>query len=154
MAVPSPNPNPNPAQLRPPTDSPWHAPSLSLSPSHSPPTSTPQVITNEVNQAVTDLLLRMKMLQDRAIARNPAKGNSSRWYVCGLREVRKHIKLGKARMVVLAPNIEQVRGRCWAGPGVASCLPACVLLCCLVLHDWAAVLLAQPCCGCACTVLR
>jgi hypothetical protein len=55
------------------------------------------------------------MLQDRAIARNPAKGNSSRWYVCGLREVRKHIKLGKARMVVLAPNIEQVRGgwQCW-----------------------------------------
>jgi ribosomal protein L7Ae-like RNA K-turn-binding protein len=75
----------------------------------------PQVITNEVNQAVAELLLRMKALQDRAIARNPIKGSSHRWYVCGLREVRKHIKLGKARMVVLAPNIEEV-GLGWAGP--------------------------------------
>ena len=31
-----------------------------------------------------------------------------RWYVCGLREVRKAVKLHKAKAVVLAPNIEHI----------------------------------------------
>lgn len=67
-----------------------------------------QVICVELNTIVTDLLQRVKAFQERALARNPMKAAAHRWYVCGLREVRKVVKLKTAKCVILAPNIEQI----------------------------------------------
>ena len=36
------------------------------------------------------------------------QASAHRWFVCGLREVRKVLRLGKARVVIAAPNIEGV----------------------------------------------
>ncbi|GFH27669.1 C2H2-type domain-containing protein [Haematococcus lacustris] len=35
-------------------------------------------------------------------------GAAHRWYVCGLREVRKAVRAKRARAVIIAPNIESV----------------------------------------------
>jgi hypothetical protein len=35
---------------------------------------------------------------------------SHRWYVCGLREVRKAVRAKRARAVITAPNIEESAG--------------------------------------------
>ena len=116
-----------------------------------------QLISHDLNSVVTELLLRVKMFQDRAMAKNAIKvwiclphpplsppllvpmdlpwiclgsamdlpwicfphpplpppclspqAASRRWYVCGLREVRKAVKLKRALSVVVAPNIEQM----------------------------------------------
>jgi len=67
-----------------------------------------QIITPDLNQVVSELLLRIKGFQDRAMARDPIKAAAHRWFVCGLREVRKVLRLRKARLVIAAPNIEGV----------------------------------------------
>jgi len=48
-----------------------------------------------------------------------------RWYVCGLREVRKSVKLGKAKAVLLAPNIEQVEAEGGLTDSVDDILASC-----------------------------
>jgi ribosomal protein L7Ae-like RNA K-turn-binding protein len=48
-----------------------------------------------------------------------------RCYVCGLREVRKAIKGGKAKAVLLAPNIEQVEAEGGLNESVGAILEAC-----------------------------
>lgn len=67
-----------------------------------------QVISVELNAVVAELLQRVKGYQERAVARNPLKAAMHRWYVCGLREVKKVVKLKNAKCVILAPNIEQI----------------------------------------------
>jgi selenocysteine insertion sequence-binding protein 2 len=48
-----------------------------------------------------------------------------RWYVCGLREVRKAIKSGKARAVLLAPNIEQIEAEGALNDSVDDIIASC-----------------------------
>jgi selenocysteine insertion sequence-binding protein 2 len=48
-----------------------------------------------------------------------------RWYTCGLREVRKAVKLKKAHVVILAPNIEQAETEGALGDHVESILRSC-----------------------------
>lgn len=48
-----------------------------------------------------------------------------RWYVCGLREVRKAIKAGKAKAVLLAPNIEQIEAEGGLNDSVEDIIAAC-----------------------------
>jgi selenocysteine insertion sequence-binding protein 2 len=48
-----------------------------------------------------------------------------RWYVCGLREVRKAIKSGKARAVLLAPNIEQIEAEGGLNDSVDDIIASC-----------------------------
>jgi len=43
-----------------------------------------------------------------ACARTHTQAAAHRWFVCGLREVRKVLRLKKARLVIAAPNIEGV----------------------------------------------
>ena len=38
---------------------------------------------------------------------SPAGSMSRKWYVCGLKEVKKAVKLGIATSIVVAANIEQ-----------------------------------------------
>eukprot|EP00879_Flechtneria_rotunda_P009717 GHRR01010166.1.p1 GENE.GHRR01010166.1~~GHRR01010166.1.p1 ORF type:complete len:336 (+),score=105.56 GHRR01010166.1:396-1403(+) len=84
-----------------------------------------QEISLELNTAVTTLLTTVKGFQDRAMAKNPVKANMRRWYVCGLREVRKAIKSGKAKAVLLAPNIEQVEAEGGLNDSVEDILSLC-----------------------------
>ena len=48
-----------------------------------------------------------------------------RWYTCGLREVRKAVKLRKAHVVFLAPNIEQAETEGALNDHVEGILGAC-----------------------------
>ncbi|KAG1654653.1 hypothetical protein FOA52_010281 [Chlamydomonas sp. UWO 241] len=67
-----------------------------------------QMITSELNTLVSELLLQIKVFQDQAWATNVVKAAAHHWYVCGLREVCKSVKLARARSVIIAPNIEQM----------------------------------------------
>ncbi|WIA32847.1 hypothetical protein OEZ86_006024 [Tetradesmus obliquus] len=84
-----------------------------------------QEISAGLNAAVAGLLTSIKGFQDRAMAKNPAKANMRRWYVCGLREVRKAIKSGKARAVLLAPNIEQIEAEGGLNDSVDDIIASC-----------------------------
>lgn len=53
------------------------------------------------------------------------QANMRRWYVCGLREVRKAIKSGKARAVLLAPNIEQIEAEGGLNDSVDDIIASC-----------------------------
>jgi selenocysteine insertion sequence-binding protein 2 len=53
------------------------------------------------------------------------QANMRRWYVCGLREVRKAIKSGKARAVLLAPNIEQIEAEGALNDSVDDIIASC-----------------------------
>jgi selenocysteine insertion sequence-binding protein 2 len=53
------------------------------------------------------------------------QANMRRWYVCGLREVRKAIKSGKARAVLLAPNIEQIEAEGALNDSVDDIISSC-----------------------------
>jgi selenocysteine insertion sequence-binding protein 2 len=48
-----------------------------------------------------------------------------RWYICGLREVRKAVRAGKARSVVLAPNIEPCEAEGGLDDTISAILGAC-----------------------------
>lgn len=51
----------------------------------------------------------------------PPQPPPKRWYICGMREVRKAVRAGKARAVVVAPNIEKVCSPAAAAAGPLSC---------------------------------
>jgi selenocysteine insertion sequence-binding protein 2 len=84
-----------------------------------------QEISPALNSVVVGLLSSIKGFQDRAMAKNPVKANMRRWYVCGLREVRKAIKAGKAKAVLLAPNIEQIEAEGGLNDSVEDIIAVC-----------------------------
>ena len=67
-----------------------------------------QMISPEIGEVASDLLTRLKVFHDRAYAKNPIKANAHKLYLCGLREVKKAVKQGKAKAVIVAPNIERM----------------------------------------------
>eukprot|EP00793_Prasinoderma_coloniale_P005529 PRCOL_00004937-RA len=69
-----------------------------------------QVITTELNRLVVELLKELLRFQARALAKDPAKAKQKKRLVSGLREVTKGVKLGRAKAVVVAPNVEEVTG--------------------------------------------
>ena len=69
-----------------------------------------QVITTELNKEVVALLKELLRFQARALAKDPAKAKAKKRLVSGLREVTKSVSLGRAKAVVVAPNVEQVGG--------------------------------------------
>jgi selenocysteine insertion sequence-binding protein 2 len=48
-----------------------------------------------------------------------------RWYICGLREVRKAVKHRKAHTIILAPNIEQIEADGALNDHVEAIIAAC-----------------------------
>ncbi|GJP38828.1 hypothetical protein CLOM_g23234 [Closterium sp. NIES-68] len=76
-----------------------------------------QVVTPEVNALVLELLAALLRFQHRALQRDPLKAAMRRRLLCGLREVGKAVRTGRAKCVVLAPNVEEVLGKAgWTPP--------------------------------------
>ena len=67
------------------------------------------MVTDEVNRAAEALLLDLVRFQDRAYLKDPIKARSKRRYVCGLREVYKHLEVGKLKCVIVPPNLDHIQ---------------------------------------------
>jgi ribosomal protein L7Ae-like RNA K-turn-binding protein len=73
------------------------------------------VITPELNTAVEALLTKLLEWQNRTRALDPMNAKRKRRVVSGFREVEKFAKNGKAKLIVIAPNV----GRLAAVPAVS-----------------------------------
>ena len=69
-----------------------------------------QVITRRLNEAVELMLAKLMYYQERARARDPVKAKARRRVCSGMREVGKLVERGRAKMLVVAPNIEEIAG--------------------------------------------
>ena len=45
--------------------------------------------------------------------KDPIKAKAKRRYVCGLREVLKHLNLKKLKCVILPPNLDMIESKGW-----------------------------------------
>uniref|UniRef100_A0A8C5LKS4 SECIS binding protein 2 n=1 Tax=Leptobrachium leishanense TaxID=445787 RepID=A0A8C5LKS4_9ANUR len=70
-----------------------------------------QVLSKEVDNCVTCLLQELVRFQDRMYQKDPAKAKTKRRLVMGLREVLKHLKLGKLKCVIISPNCEKSQSK-------------------------------------------
>ncbi|VDD93733.1 unnamed protein product [Enterobius vermicularis] len=61
---------------------------------------------SDIDKAVLKLLQRVCELQHRAWKENPIKARSKRRFVCGFGEVKKHLELGNAKLVIVAEDLE------------------------------------------------
>ncbi|XP_063312594.1 selenocysteine insertion sequence-binding protein 2, partial [Pelobates fuscus] len=66
-----------------------------------------QVLSKEVDKCATCLLQELVRFQDRMYQKDPVKAKTKRRLVMGLREVLKHLKLGKLKCVIISPNCER-----------------------------------------------
>jgi len=69
-----------------------------------------QVITRALNDAVDLMLAKLMYYQERARARDPIKAKARRRVCSGMREVGKLVDRGKLKLLVVAPNIEEIKG--------------------------------------------
>ena len=53
----------------------------------------------------------MVRFQDRQYNKDPVKAKARRRYIVGLREVKKFLVVKKVRLVVIAPDLENVEGK-------------------------------------------
>ena len=67
------------------------------------------MVTEEINSVVELLLQDLVRFQDRQHLRDPIRTKSKRRYVCGLREVYKHLELGKLKCVIIPPNLDHIQ---------------------------------------------
>ena len=55
------------------------------------------------------LLSELVRFQDRQYQRDPIKAKAKKRYVCGLREVAKHLKLRRIKCIVVPPNLDKIQ---------------------------------------------
>lgn len=88
------------------------------------------VVTEEINENVEKLLSSLRHFQDRQHLKDPTKASArskmsrcsgvrsvcvcvqskaKRRYVCGLREVLKHLQLKKIKCVIVPPNLDKIK---------------------------------------------
>lgn len=67
------------------------------------------VVKEEINECATQLLTDLVRFQDRQYQKDPIKAKAKRRYVCGLREVMKHLKLRKLKCVIIPPNLDRIQ---------------------------------------------
>ena len=67
-----------------------------------------QVITPEVSDATSALLVELQRLQERAHLKDAVKAAMRKRYVCGLREVQRALQRDKAKALIVAHNIEVI----------------------------------------------
>ncbi|XP_065841806.1 selenocysteine insertion sequence-binding protein 2-like isoform X2 [Oscarella lobularis] len=67
-----------------------------------------QILDKRVDEVVVDLLQKLVMFQDRQYHKDPQKAKAKRRIVLGLREVSKHLKVGKLKCVIVTPNLESI----------------------------------------------
>lgn len=69
------------------------------------------VLDRNIDECVSDLLRDLVRFQDRQYQKDPTKAKNKRRIVLGLREVTKHLKLGKIKCVVISPNLERIQSK-------------------------------------------
>ena len=67
------------------------------------------LVKEEINTCVENFLADLARFQDRMYLKDPIKAKAKRRYVCGLREVLKHLKLRKLRCIILPPNLDRIQ---------------------------------------------
>ncbi|XP_031575173.1 selenocysteine insertion sequence-binding protein 2-like [Actinia tenebrosa] len=67
------------------------------------------VMDKELNNTTLQLLQKLVMFQDRQYHKDPVKSKAKRRFVVGLREVTKHLKLKKIKLVIISPNVERIK---------------------------------------------
>lgn len=70
-----------------------------------------QVIDKDIDELTTNILNDLNRFYQRQQARNPHKAKSKRRFVLGIREVFKHLKLGKIKCVIVSPNLEKIQSK-------------------------------------------
>ncbi|CAH1790315.1 unnamed protein product [Owenia fusiformis] len=70
-----------------------------------------QVLDKDIDACCTILLQDLVRFQDRLYHKDPVKAKSKRRIVLGLREVTKHLKLRKIKLVIISPNLERIQSK-------------------------------------------
>ena len=71
------------------------------------------LVKEEINTCVEHFLTDLARFQDRMYLKDPIKAKAKRRYVCGLREVLKHLKLKKLKCIILPPNLDRIQSEGW-----------------------------------------
>ena len=66
-------------------------------------------MTDKINSLVESLLTDLSRFQERLYKNEPLKFKSKRRYVCGLREVKKHLVLKHIKCVIIPPNMQRIQ---------------------------------------------
>eukprot|EP00731_Ephydatia_muelleri_P017820 Em0010g918a len=67
------------------------------------------LVTEEINKCMEQLVSELVRFQERQYQKDPIKARARKRYVCGLREVAKHVKLKKLKCVVIPPNLDNIQ---------------------------------------------
>lgn len=70
-----------------------------------------QVIDKQVDELANHILAELNRFYNRQVQKNPTKAKSKRRFVLGIREVFKHLKLGKIKCVIVSPNLEKIQSK-------------------------------------------
>ncbi|MFN7137637.1 MAG: ribosomal L7Ae/L30e/S12e/Gadd45 family protein, partial [Thermomonas sp.] len=65
-----------------------------------------QLLSPELNAALEAMFTTLHRFQQRVIARGGVKAHTGRRYVVGLRETLRAASSGRAKLIVLAPDLE------------------------------------------------
>lgn len=67
------------------------------------------MISDAINDCAQQLLSELVRFQDRQYLKDPVKAKVKRRYICGLREVTKHLKQKKLKCVIVPPNLDKIQ---------------------------------------------
>ena len=70
-----------------------------------------QVIDKQIDELAAFILSELNRFYQRQLQKNQIKAKSKRRFVLGIREVFKHLKLGKIKCVVVSPNLEKIQSK-------------------------------------------
>ena len=73
--------------------------------------SCDHLVNDEINSCVEHLLTDLVRFQDRMYLKDPIKAKAKRRYVCGMREVLKHLKIKKLKCIILPPNLDSIQSK-------------------------------------------
>lgn len=63
-------------------------------------------ITEDLENATKTFMTRLVNIQEKLYQKNPLKGKIKRRYVVGFHEVKKYLKLGKIKILIIATDIK------------------------------------------------
>ena len=70
-----------------------------------------QVIDKQIDELAAFILSELNRFYQRQLQKNQIKAKNKRRFVLGIREVFKHLKLGKIKCVVVSPNLEKIQSK-------------------------------------------
>jgi selenocysteine insertion sequence-binding protein 2 len=69
------------------------------------------LVTDKINASVENLMMDLMRFQDRVHKNEPLKFKAKRRYICGLREVKKHLTLKRLKCVIVPPNLQRIQSQ-------------------------------------------